>query len=75
MPMLHYASVYGKRGWKINAVDPGGDVMAAIIDSDAAGTVEDAAKEPCRLATLGLMAKMGCILQSNRSNRGRTWWG
>jgi NAD(P)-dependent dehydrogenase (short-subunit alcohol dehydrogenase family) len=60
MLMLHYASVYGKRGWKINACDPGltktslgGDVMSAIMASGAPGSVEDAAKEACRLATLG----------------------
>lgn len=58
MLMLHYASVYGKKGWKINACDPGltktnlgGEIMEAVMKF--AGNVEDGTKEACRLAMLG----------------------
>lgn len=60
MSMLHYASVYGKKGGKTNPCDPGltrtnlgGEVMSAIMISGAAGTIGGAAREACRLETLG----------------------
>lgn len=66
MLMLHYAAVYGNRGWKINAADPGltktylgGEVMKQIMGSGVPGTVEDGAKEACRLATLGADGENG----------------
>jgi hypothetical protein len=64
--MLHYAALYGPKGWKVNACAPGftktsfGGFVKRGAAGDATGTylakagsVQDASKEAVKFATAG----------------------
>lgn len=72
MIMLHYASLYGPKGWKVNSCAPGftktsfGGFVKGGKDGDAtgtylakAGTVADASKEAVKFATAGVDGACG----------------
>jgi NAD(P)-dependent dehydrogenase (short-subunit alcohol dehydrogenase family) len=59
MLMLHYASLYKEAGWKVNGHDPGLTNTPLAQGQKGAGTVEDAAVNAVRLATLGFEGETG----------------
>lgn len=68
--MLHYASVDGKKGWKINACDPGltrtnlgGEVTSTIMISGAARNLEDAVRGVRKLVVL----EVDCVTEKSSS--------
>jgi NAD(P)-dependent dehydrogenase (short-subunit alcohol dehydrogenase family) len=61
MLMLHYAGLYRKKGWKINACHPG--FTSTDLTGGMGGSVEDAARNAVRLATLGEDGETGTFSQ------------
>jgi NAD(P)-dependent dehydrogenase (short-subunit alcohol dehydrogenase family) len=59
MIMLHYASIFRERGWKVNACDPGLTATALAGNQKNMGTIEDGARNCLRLATLGAEGETG----------------
>ncbi|KAF3008005.1 hypothetical protein E8E14_000254 [Neopestalotiopsis sp. 37M] len=59
MIMLHYASLFRERGWKVNSCDPGLTATALAGNQKNLGTVEDGAKNCIRLATLDSNGETG----------------